>query len=155
MSGVTEYQHRRLGFRMAAPDGWELAEDTHGVVLIAVEPALDPPRFRPNLVVTVDELVPGVTPQQWHVQGLELLRQQLTGFWVIDLTSTEVGGQPVYRTLGHHTTESGAITMEQWLRFDERHCYTLTASVGTLDYSSYFQLFRSIASSLRLPGEVQ
>jgi hypothetical protein len=140
---------------MAVPDGWELAEDSLSTALIAVEPALDLPRFRPNLVVTVDELVPGVAVERWHAQCLELLRQQLTGFWAIDLESTEEGKRPVCRTLGHHTTESGAITMEQWLSFDAAHCYTLTGSVGTLEYPDYFELFRSIASSLRLPGEVQ
>lgn len=154
MNGTTEYRHRRLELGIAVPDGWELAEDTLGTALIAVEPDLDPPRFRPNLVVTVDELVPGVTVQQWHAQGLELLCQQLTSFWAIDLETTEVGGRPVCRTLSHHTTESGAITMEQWLRFDAQHCYTLTGSVGTLEYPGYFELFRSIAASLRLPGEV-
>lgn len=147
-----EYHHPRLGFRLPVPDGWEQLEDAHDSALIVVEP-ISMPRFLPNVVVTVGELSADASLHEWLGATIELLRERVPTYWALDAGVTEVDGRPVCRVLGHHLAPAGSVTMEQWSRFAPGLCYTVTTSVGTLQYPAYCELFAGMAAGLTLPGE--
>jgi hypothetical protein len=45
--------------------------------------------------------------------GLGQLERTLQRWLLLDLEQTGIDGRPVRRTLGHHTTDAGVVTMEQ------------------------------------------
>jgi hypothetical protein len=145
---LASYRHPTAGFRLPLPRDWERAEDTEGIALIAVE-AERPPWFRANLVVTIERLEAGMDLSSWTDAGWGLLEQTLEHPLLVDLEQTELGGRPARRALVHHTTETGAVTMEQWSLTEAALGYTLTASVGTLEYDDLADLFATVAAGFR------
>jgi hypothetical protein len=145
---LAAYRHPAAGFTIPLPSGWERVEDTEGVALIAVEPERSP-WFRANLVVTIERLPAGMDLAGWAEAGLDHLRRTLRDLLLLDLEHTEVGGRPAHRTLAHHATEAGAVTMEQWTLLGRALGYTLAASVGTLEYDDLADLFATVAAGFR------
>ena len=145
---LASYRHPTAGFRLPLPRDWERTEDTEGIALIAVE-AERPPWFRANLVVTIERLEAGMDLSGWTDAGWGLLEQTLERPLLLDLEQTEIGGRPARRTLVHHTTDSGAVTMEQWSLTEAALGYILTASVGTLEYDDLADLFATVAAGFR------
>jgi hypothetical protein len=145
---LVTYRHPTAGFSLPLPRDWERVEDTEGIALIAVEPER-PPWFRANLVVTIERLEAGMDLPSWTAAGRGLLEQTLERPLLIDLDETGIGGRPARRALVHHTTETGAVTMEQWTLMEAALGYTLTASVGTLEYDDLADLFATVAAGFR------
>jgi hypothetical protein len=145
---LTTYRHPTAGFSLPLPQSWERVEDTEGVALIAVEPER-PPWFRVNLVVTIEQLGASMDLSSWTAAGHDLLQQVLQRPLLLDLEHTEIGGRPARRALVHHTTEAGAVTVEQWTLIEATLGYTVTASVGTLEYDDLADLFATVAAGFR------
>jgi hypothetical protein len=145
---LTTYRHPTAGFTIPLPSTWERAENAEGVALVAVEPERLP-WFRANVVVTIEQLPADMGLADWADTGLVQLDRILQGFLLLDVEGTEVGGRPARRTLAHHTTDTGAITMEQWILTEATLGYTVTASVGTLEYDDLADLFTTVAAGLR------
>jgi hypothetical protein len=145
---LATYRHPTAGFRMSLPTAWERVEDTEGVALIAVEPERYP-WFRVNLVVTIEQLPVGMDLTSWVEAGLGQLERTLQRWLLLDLEQTELSGRPAHRTLAHHTTDAGAVTMEQWTLTEATLGYTVTASVGTLEYDDLADLFATVAAGFR------
>lgn len=148
---LVEYTDPAAGFGVRLPEGWERADDTPGVALVTVEPDQGA-RFRSNVVVTTEQLPRDTTLEAWGQGSDELLDQVLHRYLRLDDEPVEIGGLPARRTLAHHTSEDGfAVTMEQWMLVTGGRGYTLTASVGTLDYNQTAEVFSAVAGSFR-PG---
>jgi hypothetical protein len=142
---LTPYRHPTAGFTIPLPTAWQRAVDTEGVALIAIE--LERFRwFRANLVVTIERLPVDMNLAGWVTAGLGQLERALQRWLLLDLEETAIGGRPAHRTLGHHLTEMGAVTMEQWTLVEAALGYTLTASVGTLEYVELADLFATMAA---------
>jgi hypothetical protein len=142
---LNSYRHPTAGFTVPLPIAWERVEDTEGVALIARELERFP-WFRANLVVTVEQLPGDMDLARWVEAGLGQLERALQRWLLLDLEQTEIGGRPAHRTLGHHLTEMGAVTMEQWTLVEAALGYTLTTSVGTLEYVELADLFATMAT---------
>jgi hypothetical protein len=121
------YRHPTAGFTVPLPIAWERVEDTEGVALISRELERFP-WFRANLVVTIEQLPVDMDLDGCVEAGLGQLEPALQRWLLLDLEQTEIGGRPAHRTLGHHLTEMGAVTMEQWTLVEAALGYTLTAS---------------------------
>lgn len=145
---LSPYRHPTAGFTIPLPVAWQRAVDTEGVALIASELERYP-WFRTNLVVTIEQLPADMGLAGWVEAGLGQLERALQRWLLLDLEQTEIGGRPAHRTLGHHLTEMGAVTMEQWTLTEAALGYTLTASVGTLEYDELADLFATIAAGFR------
>jgi hypothetical protein len=145
---LASYRHPTAGFTIPLPSAWERAEDTEGAALTAIEPERYP-WFRANLVVTIELLPAGMDLSGWTEAGHGLLQQTLERPLLLDLDQAELGGRPAQRTLMHHTADAGAVTMEQWTLTEATLGYTLTASVGTLEYDDLADLFATMAAGFR------
>lgn len=146
---LVDYRHPEAGFSLPLPDGWERAEDTPGVALVAVEPERDG-RFRSNVVVTIEQLPPGTTLQAWEEGGDALLPRMLDRYLRLDDDRVGLGEHQARRTLAHHTTAEGhAVTMQQWTLVAGACGYTLTASTRTLDFDQVADLFTALAEGFR------
>ncbi len=140
------YRHPGLDFGLPLPSQWERVEDAQqGVPLVALEPDRGP-WFRANAVVTVEGLAPGMDLAGWQEHALTLLGRTLREFILIDTEATEVGGRPARRTLAHHATEAGAVTLEQWATVARGLGFTLSTSVGTLEYDDLADMFAAMAA---------
>ena len=144
---LTTYRHLTAGFTIPLPSTWERAENAEGVALVAVEPERLP-WFRANVVVTIEQLPADMGLADWADTGLGQLDRILQGFLLLDVEGTEVGGPTGPPDFKHHTTDTGAITMEQDLT-EATLGYTVTASVGTLEYDDLADLFTTVAAGLR------
>jgi len=146
------------------PGSWERIEDPRPeVVLIAVEPAPPShgadPGFRPNLVVTVDQLPVGLDLEAWQAATEKMLPSMLTEYLPIDLERLEIGGVAAIRRLAHHRSQGGtSVTMEQWTTVvpavggASLAGWSLTASTATLEYAGLADLLAEVARSWRPPG---
>lgn len=145
---LVEYRHPGTGFVVPVPSDWERITDAQGTALIAVEPERGP-WFRANAVVTVERLPAGSDMPAWHARSVAALGPSLERFLPIDTAVDDVAGRPVGRILGHHTTDAGAVTIELWLVAERGIGYTLTASVGSLEYDEFADMFATMAAGLR------
>lgn len=148
-----EYAHPMAGFTLPLPVDWDRFDDVDGVALVALAPARDQ-GFRANLVVTIERLPPGITLERWVGASIDLLQEQLAYFQPIDQESTSIDHGPAIRILAHHAVDQrAAVTLEQWLLMRRQLGYTLTASVGTLEYGELAGLFAASARGFRVdPG---
>ncbi len=142
------YQHPSTGFTVPLPGDWERTEDYQGIALIAIEPERGP-WFRANAVVTVEPVPPERDLDRWQGHAGDVLARTLTGFMLIDLEHVDLAGRSAIRRLAHHETEAGAVTMEQWALVEQATGYTLTTSVGTLEYADRADLFAAMAREFR------
>lgn len=147
MSLVT-YRHGSAGFTLPLPANWERTEDERGIALIAAEPEREP-WFRTNVVVTIEHLAEGLDLAGWQDTAGAQLARSLADYLLLDLEDTELGGRPAVRRLAHHATEVGAVTCEQWTLVEGRLGYSLTASVGTLEYADRADLFGQMAQQFQ------
>jgi hypothetical protein len=139
------YRHHAAGFSLSLPADWEPAEDPRpGVALVAVAP--EAAGFRANVVVTVEQLPPGLDLEAWQAGADDLLRDALTDYILIDRERMDLDGRDVIRRLAHHAgADNGAITLEQWAFVEGRRGFTLTGSVATPEYDGMADTFAEIA----------
>jgi hypothetical protein len=146
-----DYRHPAAGFALPLPSEWHRVEDPRpGVLLVAVEPERGP-WFRANAVVTVERLDPPTSLAAWQDEAVRLLPQVMADLILLDVEDTQLGGRPARRTLIHHATgDAGAVTAELWATVDRGNGYTLTTSVGSLEYDDLADMFAAMAQGLRL-----
>ena len=146
-SELVVYEHPRLGFRVPLPSRWQTAPDTmERVALVSVEPDRGGPWFRANVVVTADDLPPGLDLAGWQALTEELAPRVLSDYLLIDREFIDHGDRTVLRRLAHHATEMGAVTLEQWSVVAGSTAYTVTGSVATLECAETAGLFTEIAT---------
>ena len=153
--GLMLWRHRRAGFAIPLPRDWHIQEDPRAdVALIAVAPESDD--FRPNIVVTVDELEPDRTLQSWQEFTDSASEQLLDQYLLIDTEVLERHGHPIARRLAHHPNADGvALTMEQWSTVRGRLGYTVTATAQTMGLQYVAGLFAAVARGFRTDDDIE
>lgn len=150
------YRHSAAGFAMPAPRTWTVRENPQDQVAVAVIAPESDGDFRPNLVVTIDELEPGRTLESWQ-EFTESVSPQLLGeYLLLDNELLERHGHPVFRRLAHHANPDGvALTMEQWCTVRGRRGYTLTGTAATMDLQQTTGLFAAVARGFRTDQDAE
>lgn len=148
------YRDSDEGFAIPAPRDWLMRESTQDTVaVIFVAPESDD-EFRPNIVVTVDDLEPGQTLEQWQEFVDSVSPQMLDQYVLIDNEITEHDGYSVYRRLAHHANPDGtALTTEQWATVRGSKGYTVTTTAATMDLKQSAGLFAAIAQGFHIGGQ--
>jgi hypothetical protein len=147
--GLMSYVHPTAGFTIPLPKAWERSDDTRGIALIAAAPE-SRGRFRSNIIVTIERLGEGVPARSWAAASIESLPLHLAAHQVVDLQETDIGGWPALRILSHYAMGVRcAVTLEQWLLVRGSLGYTLSMSVGTLDYARLSPTFDAVANGFR------
>lgn len=148
------YRHANAGFSVPAPRDWLLQEDPQdkvAVVIVAPERGDD---FRPNMVVTVDELEPGQTLQAWQDFVESINPQMLDRYLLIDTEVRTLRGHDVFRRFAHHANPDGvALTMDQWSTVRGNTGYTLTTTAETMELQQTAGMFAAIAGGFRMDGD--
>ncbi|UYM07768.1 hypothetical protein [Solicola gregarius] len=144
------YRHARAGFALPAPRTWVLHEDPQEQVAAAIVAPANGDDFRPNIVVTVDDLEPGHTLESWQEFTESVSPQLLDQYLLIDNELLEQRGHPVFHRLAHHANPDGvALTMEQWCTVRGNRGFTLTGTAGTMDLLDSAGLFAEVARGFR------
>ncbi|WP_163508628.1 DUF1795 domain-containing protein [Fodinicola acaciae] len=151
---LVTYHHPTNEFSLKLPENWDLVEDPQpGVALVALEPDRDGV-FRCNLVVSVDVVPEGLDLGGWQAGAETMMREAMPDFLLIDLDEVEIGGRPAMYRLAHHLVpDQGAVTMAQWMFLRSGRGFTLTGSVGTMEYAYRADFFTDVATSVRFDGE--
>jgi hypothetical protein len=128
-------------------------EPQPGVALVALEPDRGG-IFRCNLVVSIDVVPEGLDLAGWQAGAETMMRQAMPDFLLLDLDELEIGGRPAMYRLAHHLVpDQGAVTMAQWMFLRPGLGFTLTGSVGTMEYAERADFFTDVATSVRFDGE--
>lgn len=150
------YHHSTAGFSVPAPRDWLLREDPQArvaVVIVAPESGND---FRPNMVVTVDDLEPGQTLHTWQDFVESVNPEMLDRYLLIDTEVRALRGHNVFRRLAHHANPDGvSLTMDQWSTIRGNVGYTLTATAETMEFQQTAGMFAAIAGGFRMDGDPQ
>jgi hypothetical protein len=147
--GLVSYVHPTARFTIPLPTAWERSDAISGIALIAAAPESDG-RFRPSIVVTIERLGDGVSLRTWVVAAIESFPRHLAAYQVIDQEDTSMCGAPAHRILSHYAMGVRcAVTLEQWLLVQGTLGYTISMSVGTLDYASFAPTFDAVATGFR------
>lgn len=151
------YRHRDAGFTLPAPADWTVLESPREqVALIASAPDRDDEDFRPNVVVTVDELGADQALEPWQREADELYPKMLEQFRLLDREFVELNGRRMLRRLAHHVGAGGvAVVMEQWSTVRERRGYTLTATASASRLWEVAPLFAAVANGFRFDEAVE
>jgi len=106
----------------------------------------------PHIAVTRHERDDAEPVDAW----VERWRQDLVetmGLRVIDVEASHVGDLPAQRTLFHHAhPRFGGLCLEQWAVAARDHCYVISCVAGALDYEGVSDVFREVATGLRVNG---
>src|SRR5438874_10446825 len=94
------YENFTLGFRMKYPADW-WKDDQVGVPIVCFSSPPESPTdmFRENLTVTVDELAPGQTFQEYIDQSINACRMMMPNFSVIASQSGTLSSLPAFEML--------------------------------------------------------
>ncbi|NHC45202.1 hypothetical protein [Motilibacter aurantiacus] len=141
--------HQVAGCVLPVPADWQVVPGQPDGRLIAVEPAVEGGRpFRASLVLTVVHNG-GLSFRDWQAGTDRLLPTQLAAYQLIDLERRPVGGQPGGRRLAQHVVDDAVpVTMEQWFAQAGGAGCTLTATVDTVRYDYFADLFAELADGL-------
>lgn len=149
------YRHTSAGFRLPVPAEWEATEEIDGCALVAAEPAENPGRFAPNVVVTVEELHEGEPFDAWVLRSRQALQDESgsSRLRILDSGEMEISGAPAHRTLSHYLhSAAGGVNLEQWAVARAGWGYVVSCSTSALDYDDYTDLMAQIAEGLRIEG---
>lgn len=151
---LVTYHHPSSEFSLQLPENWDMVVDPQpGVALVALEPDRDG-IFRCNLVVSIDVLPAGIDLAGWQAGAEPMMRHAMADFLLLDLDETQIGGRPAMYRLAHHLVpDQGAVTMAQWMFLRPGRGFTLTGSVGTMEYAERADFFTDVAISVRFDRE--
>lgn len=128
--------------RLLVPDDWEVFEHASGRILAIAERGSNSGLFRTNFALTVD----GATSSD-VVGDEQRFDEEFRAYQVIDLEPFELdGGHGLHRLAQYVTADALPLTMEQWCIGP----YTLTATVETLRYDDYADLFEQVVNTWSL-----
>lgn len=141
--------------RVPVPAGWCIADDSElADARVATEaPVSDDGGFLANLVLTAADDQAG-SFRDWQVATDQLLPEMLHDFLLIDLERRDVAGHPGGRRLAHHVTPDGtAVTMEQWFTLVDGIGWTFTATIDSLRYDEFADVFGEAADAMQVSRE--
>lgn len=148
------YRHSNAGFSVPAPRDWLLREDPQDKVAAVIVAPEDGDEFRPNMVVTVDDLEPGQSLLAWQEFVESVSPKMLDGYLLIDTEVRTLRGHDVFRRLAHHANPDGvALTMDQWSTVRGNVGYTLTTTAETMEFQQTAGMFAAIAGGFRMDGD--
>lgn len=106
-------------------------------------------RFRPNIVVTVEQVPPGLTDvAAYTFSSITGMQRMLTGFHVIAIDVITIGGHEGRRVLCGHRDGIYALATEYWWTVAHGVATTLTASCQVEDYLDLAQAFEDVAAGM-------
>ena len=146
----TSVMHPASNLRLSVPPAWEAVLDVGAPVVLASP--LGPgqgSRFRPNIVATVERPPPGMTDVAAYTDSsIGTMRRMLTGFHVIAIDNTAIGGHEGRRVLCGYRSGIYALTAEYWWTVAHGVGTTLTASCQVEDYLDLAPVFEEVAAGL-------
>lgn len=143
--------HHKAGFSLPAPRRWQLRENPRDKVAAVFLAPEGGGRFRPNLVVTLDDLSSDESLLRWQQAAEDVASQLLDQYVLIDTEVRESDSDRVYWRLAHHAAPGGvAVTIQQWATVRAGHGYTLTATTSTEDLPHIAGLFTAVAHGFRV-----
>lgn len=142
--------HSATGLRLPVPPGWQSALDAGAPVVLAgpAEPGRAT-RFRPNIVVTVEQPPPAMTDvAAYTFASIDGMQRMLTGLQVIAIDVITIGGREGRRVLCGHREGIFALATEHWWTVADGVATTLTASCQVEDYLDLAQVFEDVAAGM-------
>lgn len=140
--------HTQSGFTLPIPASWEASEEVDDCALVAMPPTGDPQAFRPNVVVTVEELVGGA--EAWVQLARHALSDQLMQLRILDTEEITIGWQRAWRTLSNYMHPRGSVNLEQWAMVHRGWGYVVSCSMSALDYDDLADTMAYIAEGLHI-----
>lgn len=142
--------HPATGVRVPVPPGWRCALDAGAPVVLAgpTDPG-QAPRFRPNIVITVEQPPPAVTEvAAYTAASITGMQRMLTGFHVIAIDVVTIAGHEGRRVLCGHRDATYALASEHWWTVADGVATTLTANCQVEDYLELAGVFEEAAAGM-------
>lgn len=159
-SAWTQVASPECGLRLPVPAGWEVLGKGVPVVLAAPSGPGQGARFRPNVVVTVEQPPPALADLAAYTDSsIGAMQRMLTGFQVIAVDEVLIDGHAGRRVLCGYRSGVFALAAEYWWTVARGVATTLTASCQVEDYLDLAQVFEEVAGGMvpaaraPLPGE--
>lgn len=150
------YRDPDHGFAIPAPRTWLMRKNPQESIAVIFVAPPEHDDFRPNVVVTVDDLESGQTLESWQDFVDSVSPRMLDQYVVLDNENIERNGRRVHRRLAHHMNAEGtALTMEQWATVRGNVGYTVTTTAETMELHDSAALFAAIARGFHLDGDEQ
>lgn len=142
--------HPASGARAPVPPGWQPELDAGAPVVLVSPPAPGrAPRFRPNMVVTIEQPPPAMAGlAAYTASSITGMQRMLTGFHVIAIDVITMCGHDGRRVLCGHRDGTYALATEHWWTVAEGVATTLTASCQVEDYLDLAELFEETAAGM-------
>ncbi|MDR0345118.1 MAG: DUF1795 domain-containing protein [Nocardiopsaceae bacterium] len=146
----TSVTHPASGARVPVPPGWQPELDAGAPVVLVSPPAPgQAPGFRPNIVVTIEQIPPEVAGlAAYTASSITGMQRMLTGFHVIAIDDITVGGHEGCRVLCGHRDGTYALATEHWWTVAGGVATTLTASCQVEDYLDLAEVFEQAAAGM-------
>ncbi len=128
----------------AIPATWE---DRTMLTLIA---PFEAHQFAANVVVTRHPVKPNESLEDFVGEQLEMLRESLPNFELLDRSSDTLNGQPSSRQLHRFQTESGVLQQVQTFVLANQNIYAITGTAAVEEFNLHIQAFREIVENFEI-----
>jgi len=152
IGSVTRFEGR--GVALDCPVGWWLGDDGRNAnlpLLLCVAAPVSHDGFSPNVVITEGKMDSRETLAHWVSESVELLQRIFPGFHLIDMTDSEVAGQPAMWLVACYTSKGWPLIVFQWLWLERGgRCRVTATGTCTLQVCGEMEpVFTGIVQSYR------
>lgn len=133
------------GFVTQMPDAWE---DRTMVTLIA---PFAPGQFATNVVITRHTVGASDSIEEFAKMQLEMMRNSLPEFEVLDFRATTVDNRPAVQQLHRFRSEQGEFVQQvQTFVLGNLQIYAMTGTARVTEFNQHLAAFRQIMESIQL-----
>ncbi len=139
-------QHNEIS--TVIPASWE---DRTMLTLIA--PFDEAIHFAANIVITRHPVKPNESLEDFVGEQLEMLRESLPNFELLDRANDTLNGYPSSRQLHRFQTEAGFLQQVQTFVLSNQNIYAITGTATVEDFNKHIQAFRKVVENFFVSGE--
>lgn len=146
--------HAVVDVLVSVPRGWEVVSDLPDGLPFAARGAPTEHGFRPNVVLTLDEVADDEVAD-WEQSSDVLMSETMRDHLLIDRGHVErADGTTFLQRTGQHVTDEGwIVTFDQWTFARGGTGYTLTATVTSVDFDEWADVFAEIGHRFADPTD--
>jgi len=134
-------------FSTVIPDAWE---DRTMITMVAPFRA---GQFASNVVITRHFVGAGESLEDFVEQQLQIMRESLPTFELLDSRDNTLGGFPSSQQLHRFQTENGFLQQVQTFVLANQVVYVITGTAPVNDFGQYISAFREIVENFEISEE--
>ena len=108
--------------------------------------------FAANIVITKHQIEPDQTLENFAGQQLQLMRDSLSGFDLLDYRAVTINQRQCFQQLHRFQGEQDILQQVQTFVLAGKHIYAVTGTAVVTEFENYVEAFRQTVENLQIGG---